>query len=153
MMMTVMTKIMNLNREVGLDIVQTTLIHSILMEYDIFHIANIDADCDKANKINETIAIKYRDTPLESSVSDIVKNILKMPQEFLTFYDNQYQTADSLNIGRGTSKDINDFYLSFNRHVSSESYTSSVENLRQTQNSQGLVEAKIGSWPDMLFQK
>ena len=100
------------------------------MEYDIFHIANIDADCDKAKKILETIAIKYRDTPLESSVSDIVKNILKKPEEFLTFYDNQYQTVDSLNIGKGTSKDINDFYMSFNRHVSSEIYTSSVENLR-----------------------
>ena len=75
-----------------------------------------------------------------------------MPEEFLTFYDNQYQTADSLNIGRGTSKDINDFYLFFNRHVSSEIYTLAVENLRQTQNSQGLVEAKIGSWPDMLLQ-
>ena len=67
------------------------------MEYDIFHIANIDADCDKAKKILETFSIKYRDTPLESSVSDIVKNILKKPEEFLTFYDNQYQTVDSLN--------------------------------------------------------
>ena len=51
MMMTVITKMMNLNREVGLDIAQRTLIHFILMEYDIFHIANIDADCDKAKKI------------------------------------------------------------------------------------------------------
>lgn len=42
------------------------------MEYDIFHIA---ANCDKAKQILETIATKHRDTPLDSSVSDIVKNI------------------------------------------------------------------------------
>ena len=79
----------------------------------------------------QQILKKYRDTPLEEVSHDIVIEIVKNTSEFLSFYDDQFRSIASFNIARGTSKEINDFYLCFNKHVSSEEYVSCVQNLQK----------------------
>ncbi|XP_062576632.1 uncharacterized protein LOC134238525 [Saccostrea cucullata] len=74
------------------------------VEYDIFHIENIDSDYDRAKDILQKVAQKYKDTPLKKCLCETVKNILNSPQEFLSFYDSQYKVLASFNIGKELQK-------------------------------------------------